>query len=70
MKTVNVNPYPCSFCGKTAEAVAFLISGPDNTFICDECVEICAFTIAEHRGRKRMKDNKKEYIFDTPTVLG
>lgn len=37
----------CSFCGKTQEQVKKIIVGPDNTFICDECVEICAEIIEE-----------------------
>lgn len=31
----------CSFCGKTQDQVDKLISGMNDTFICDECVELC-----------------------------
>ena len=31
----------CSFCGKPKEETRRLITGPDGTCICDECVEIC-----------------------------
>ena len=31
----------CSFCGKTADHVRRMISGPNNTFICNECVLLC-----------------------------
>ncbi len=37
----------CSFCGKTDDQVKKLIAGPDNTFICDECVGLCAEIINE-----------------------
>ena len=37
----------CSFCGKTQEQVRKLIAGPNSTFICDECVEVCAEIIDE-----------------------
>ncbi len=37
----------CSFCGKRKEEVRKLIAGPNNTFICDECVEICSEIIEE-----------------------
>lgn len=37
----------CSFCGKTDDQVRKLIAGPDNTFICDECVGLCAEIISE-----------------------
>ena len=30
----------CSFCGKTQDQVARLISGP-GVYICDTCVELC-----------------------------
>ena len=31
----------CSFCGKSYDDVRRLIRGSHNTFICDECVELC-----------------------------
>ncbi len=31
----------CSFCGKTQEQVRQLVAGPDNVFICDECISLC-----------------------------
>ena len=37
----------CSFCGKTEDQVRKLIAGPSGTYICDECVEICAEIIDE-----------------------
>jgi ATP-dependent Clp protease ATP-binding subunit ClpX len=37
----------CSFCGKTQDMVQKLIAGPNDVFICDECVEICADIIEE-----------------------
>ncbi len=32
----------CSFCGKPQDEVHKLIAGPNGTYICDECVAICA----------------------------
>ena len=32
----------CSFCGKRQDQVRRLFSGIDNTYICDECVNICS----------------------------
>ncbi len=40
----------CSFCGKTEDQVQKLIAGPNGTYICDECVEICAEIIDEELG--------------------
>ena len=31
----------CSFCGKAAEQVSKIISGPPGVFICNECVAMC-----------------------------
>ena len=37
----------CSFCGKTGDQVRKMISGPSGTYICDECIELCAELIEE-----------------------
>ncbi len=37
----------CSFCNKPQSQVRKLIAGPNNIFICDECVEICSEIIEE-----------------------
>ena len=31
----------CNFCGKTSEQVRRLVAGPNNVYICDECVMLC-----------------------------
>ncbi len=37
----------CSFCGKSQSEVKKLIAGPNGTYICDECVEVCNDIIEE-----------------------
>ena len=37
----------CSFCGKSQGQVRKLIAGSANTFICDECVELCGEILEE-----------------------
>ncbi len=37
----------CSFCGKTEEMVRKLIAGPNDAYICDECVDICSEILDE-----------------------
>ena len=38
----NNRPVPrCSFCGKTAKQVKKMIAGPGETYICNDCVELC-----------------------------
>ncbi|MFP4321559.1 MAG: ATP-dependent Clp protease ATP-binding subunit ClpX, partial [Anaerolineales bacterium] len=35
------NPPRCSFCGKPSDRVERLIAGPENVFICNECIDLC-----------------------------
>ena len=37
----------CSFCNKPQAQVKKLIAGPNDTYICDECVEVCSEIIEE-----------------------
>jgi ATP-dependent Clp protease ATP-binding subunit ClpX len=37
----------CSFCGKSGDLTKRLIAGPENIFICDECVEVCRKILVE-----------------------
>lgn len=37
----------CSFCGKNKSEVKRLIEGPDNIYICDECVALASEILAE-----------------------
>lgn len=37
----------CSFCKRTQEEVHRLIAGPDQVYICDECVELCRDILEE-----------------------
>jgi ATP-dependent Clp protease ATP-binding subunit ClpX len=39
----------CSFCHRDYEEVDRLISGPDNVYICDECVWLCVEILEEER---------------------
>lgn len=53
----------CSFCGKPQGQVRKLIAGPGNTFICDECVEIC-MEILEEELDMEPSDNEIEVVPD------
>lgn len=37
----------CSFCNKTQDQVKKLIAGPNGTYICDQCVDICSEILDE-----------------------
>jgi ATP-dependent Clp protease ATP-binding subunit ClpX len=39
----------CSFCHRNQEEVGRLISGPEQVFICDECVGLCVEILEEER---------------------
>ncbi len=57
MVSRNDDQVRCSFCNKTQAQVRKLIAGPNGTYICDECVEVCAEIIEEEleyeEGRRR-----------------
>ena len=31
----------CCFCGRSGDEVADLVAGPNDLFICNECIELC-----------------------------
>lgn len=37
----------CSFCGKWEYELRKLIAGPDDVFVCDECVQLCSDIIRQ-----------------------
>ena len=43
----------CSFCNRTQDQVNRLIAGQNDTYICDECVEICLDIIEEEFKQER-----------------
>lgn len=49
----------CSFCGKTAEQVDRLVSGP-GVYICNECIEICQSIISGSEALPRAKRQQRE----------
>ncbi len=42
--------YFCAFCGKTADQVNSMISGPNGIYICDECISLCADAMMRDMG--------------------
>ena len=37
----------CSFCGKTQDQVRRMVSGPNNTYICNECILLCQEIVSD-----------------------
>ncbi len=52
MKTKN----HCSFCGRSQDEVLVLISGPNNVYICDRCVEACNSIVREQISQYKLKE--------------
>ncbi len=46
----------CCFCGKSAKQVHKLIAGLNNTYICDECVDLCQEILNEKNGEEGLVD--------------
>ena len=52
----------CSFCNKPREKARKLVSGPNGTYICEECVEICQEILRLDnilRERLNLREHKK-----------
>ena len=48
--------YRCSFCNKGQEEVRRLIAGPNEVYICDECVQLCKEIINEEEPKETSFD--------------
>ena len=47
----------CSFCGKMGSQVRKLIAGPDNVFICDECIDVCTEIMEEELDNEYVEES-------------
>ena len=56
----------CSFCGKKKSQVRSLIAGPDNVFICNECVDVCYSLMNESNHRE---DAELDFVLPTPSQI-
>jgi ATP-dependent Clp protease ATP-binding subunit ClpX len=54
----------CSFCGKSADMARRLIAGPNDVYICDECVEVCRKILVEED-----HDLSTQFTGDVPTPM-
>jgi ATP-dependent Clp protease ATP-binding subunit ClpX len=52
----------CSFCGKSGDMARRLIAGPNDVFICDECVEVCRKILSDED-----HDLTNQFSGDIPT---
>lgn len=49
----------CSFCGRGASEVNRLISGPNDVYICDECIELFHDILHDHQSEAQKSANRK-----------
>ncbi len=56
----------CSFCHRTADQINRLISGPDDVYICDECVSLCVEILEEERQQEE-QDRATEGLQNLPS---
>ncbi len=59
-------PQRCSFCHKDTDDVDRLISGPDDVYICDECVALCV-EILEEEKQSEAEDQTAESLSSLPS---
>jgi ATP-dependent Clp protease ATP-binding subunit ClpX len=58
----------CSFCGRSADQVDRLISGPPGIFICNECVDVCA-TLLHEQEKKHDESGRSQTALDSERLL-
>ncbi|NMD38946.1 MAG: ATP-dependent Clp protease ATP-binding subunit ClpX [Christensenellaceae bacterium] len=67
MSDNNTNLRKCSFCGKTADKVDFLIAG-DKANICNECINVCR-NILDEKTLTPTKTKRKKRSMPIPTEI-
>lgn len=60
MTTKTSDKVRCSFCGKSASQVRKMIAGSNNTFICDECIELCSEILEEEFAKSDKNDQESD----------
>jgi len=67
----NPDTIECSFCGKRANEVNAMVSGPDGIQICDECVATCAEAMMRDLGLRMQaeRDGSFSFLEDEETLL-
>ena len=56
----------CAFCGKHADEVAAMVSGPDGIHICDECIATCAEAMMRDLGLRMRPGFDGSFSFSEP----
>ncbi|HVO43504.1 MAG TPA: ClpX C4-type zinc finger protein, partial [Aggregatilineales bacterium] len=64
-----IGPQRCSFCRRTAEEVGQLIPGPDNVFICGECVSLIYDVLHDERQQTGDEAFRVEHVPSPREIL-
>ncbi len=59
----------CSFCGKTQGQVQRILSGPNNVYICNECVELCDSLLHEDMYETQDRELPRPEHLPTPKEI-
>ncbi|MDB4786681.1 ATP-dependent Clp protease ATP-binding subunit ClpX, partial [Planctomycetaceae bacterium] len=54
----------CSFCRKSYRDVGPLVEGPEDVYICGECIDLCQSILDQER---RKRGNPRKLFSDVPT---
>ncbi len=60
---INKSSRHCAFCGRSQNQVDQLIAGPNNIFICDNCVDLCN-DILEANGKRSSRNDREMFAMD------
>lgn len=55
-KYIDPEEIKCSLCGKPSSEALSMVSGPDDIYICDECIAVCADAIMNDMMQRKMDD--------------
>ncbi len=56
----------CSFCGKAKPEIRSLVAGPNNVFICNECVDICYSLMNAEEAKSEVAE---DFVLPTPSQI-
>lgn len=59
----------CSFCGKNEAMVRKLLQGPNNVFICDECVKLCNDIIDADNAFHDVDETQQDFVLPKPSEI-
>ena len=54
----------CSFCGKSEAQVSQMVKGPNDVFICDECIRLCTQVIGEEAFDAYARPSGEDFNFE------